>query len=642
LINLTQLFFIFAYTHLSDSSNSLLQLNISRYIWISVGLLLLAYGMMQWPVLSPVDEQVSDIWVRHNARAQQADPQIMIIEIDDTSIRGLEQDLGRWPWPRSVYGYLIEGLTQYNVKAFVFDILFTEKDIFRPDGDAYFAEVVGKTSNVYLASIWHTERRQNDPEHAMMLADLPSTMFAHKGNENVRAELDLPWIIPANDWKTGLINYNADSDGIGRYYQVWQDIDGWRMPSLSARLVSDILGQSVDQMPEAIRLNFASHQLISYQSLSFKDAYTLANQSYNDELAELLKDKIILIGATATGLYDLRHTPISDRHPGINILATAIDNLKDNQYYRVLPSFFAQIYSLAIIFVLLYAAHQPKGYQHFIKFSLILVVSGSLLIIIGAYLFSQYLMLLPFGKSLLVVWVALVASNFFKGIVEYRQRRHATQMFSRFLDPKVVNALVDNQNWQLQVQARSCPITVLFSDIRGFTTLSESRSPEEVMGLLNDYFALQVATIFEHGGTLDKFIGDAIMAFWGAPLDDTNQADNALNAALAMKRNLDNFRTTLPESLQAFDIGIGIHSGNAVVGVLGSEQRFDYTAIGDTVNLASRIEGLTKEHGRILLSQETYNNCKLHFEVEAIGNFKVKGRQAEVSLYRLTRAKDES
>ena len=174
---------------------------------------------------------------------------------------------------------------------------------------------------------------------------------------------------------------------------------------------------------------------------------------------------------------------------------------------------------------------------------------------------------------------------------------------------------------------------MLFSDIRGFTTLSESRTPEQVVTLLNRYFDLQVAAIFEQGGTLDKFIGDAIMAFWNAPLSAPDHAVRAVRAALAMSRSLEVFRQELGEFGQHFDIGIGIHTGPAVVGFLGSSQRLDYTAIGDTVNLGSRIEGETKGVARILVSEATRNACGNVFTFIDHGEVTVKGRSQPVRLF---------
>jgi len=173
----------------------------------------------------------------------------------------------------------------------------------------------------------------------------------------------------------------------------------------------------------------------------------------------------------------------------------------------------------------------------------------------------------------------------------------------------------------------------LFSDIRGFTTLAENRTPQEVVSLLNRYFTLQVEVVFRHGGSLDKFIGDCIMAFWGAPLDDKRHAQNAVAAALEMAQVLQRFKQELGKEDGDFDVGIGIHSGVAVVGLIGSDQRREYTAIGDTVNLASRIEGLTKGLSRILVSRETMRLCGQEYDFTAFGAHQVKGREQAVELF---------
>ena len=174
---------------------------------------------------------------------------------------------------------------------------------------------------------------------------------------------------------------------------------------------------------------------------------------------------------------------------------------------------------------------------------------------------------------------------------------------------------------------------MLFSDIRGFTTLSESRTPQQVVELLNGYFGRQVEVIFRRNGALDKFIGDAIMAIWGAPLDDPKHAENAIQCALEMADTLQAFKQDLGDLSADFDVGIGIHSGPAVVGLIGSEQRREYTAIGDTVNLASRIEGLTKGVARILVSEDTMKLCPDAFDFVPRGLYKVKGRSQDVQLF---------
>jgi adenylate cyclase len=236
---------------------------------------------------------------------------------------------------------------------------------------------------------------------------------------------------------------------------------------------------------------------------------------------------------------------------------------------------------------------------------------------------------LPFSAIALglMAQIALGTESFLQ---EKRRRQQAVQLFNRFLDPRVVQQLTNQTTLADAEVGRSQEITVLFSDIRGFTTLSETRSPEEIVTLLNQYFDQQVEVIFEHHGTLDKFIGDAIMAFWGAPIATADHAQQAVLAALAMSENLEKFRLSLG---YPFEIGIGIHTGKAVVGLIGSSRRLDYTAIGDAVNLASRIEGETKGVSRILVSESTRNACGDMFDFIDHNEFTVKGRAQSVRLF---------
>ncbi|HYD33657.1 MAG TPA: adenylate/guanylate cyclase domain-containing protein, partial [Methylophilaceae bacterium] len=205
------------------------------------------------------------------------------------------------------------------------------------------------------------------------------------------------------------------------------------------------------------------------------------------------------------------------------------------------------------------------------------------------------------------------------------------------LDPRVVQMLVESGETTETLSGKSREITVLFSDIRGFTTLSEKCTPEQIVELLNAYFSLQSEVIFRHGGTLDKYIGDAIMAFWNAPVDQADHALRAVEAALEMGEKLEVFRAQAGEIGSELEVGIGVHTGPAVVGFIGSANRQDYTAIGDTVNLASRIEGLTKGVARVLVSEETKKLCELRgenpFAFMDRGSFAVKGRAQPVRLF---------
>jgi adenylate cyclase len=239
----------------------------------------------------------------------------------------------------------------------------------------------------------------------------------------------------------------------------------------------------------------------------------------------------------------------------------------------------------------------------------------------------------PVVSPLLFAWLYFVPAAVRAYWHERRNRQRVTQLFSRFLDPRVVKGLVEKGETDAALSGQKREITVLFSDIQGFTSLSERKSAPEIVDLLNRYFSLQVEVIFRHEGTLDKYIGDAIMAFWGAPTDQPDHACRALACAREMEQTLVRFKQEAGADGEQFDVGIGLHCGEAVVGFIGSpERRQDYTVIGDTVNTASRIEGATRGRSRILVSAAVRAACDKYTFTDH-GPVKLKGKEEPVHLF---------
>jgi adenylate cyclase len=572
--------------------------------------------------LLPLERSLSDLFVRLQARGVEPDPDIVLVNIDDASLVRMAELADRWPWPRSVHGELAAGLAAQKPKAIVFDVLFAEPDRTRPEADELFNELVRPLNNVYFP----TARLDpgGDPGGAQ-LRELAGALGLKTGRDpqlDARASLLLPHALDPGNWRLGLIDLLADSDGVARRYYLYVPAYGWKIPSLPARVAAD-LGYPVPDA-ESILLRWSAKE---HTRVSFVDLYEDFNREKRQRPPDEFKDKIVVIGTNATGLHDLRVTPISDLHPGADILATAIDNLKNGNPMRSAPALLPLAASL-LAMTLVYVAF-ARGYHTFAVGAGVL--GAAVVMLASSFVAAGNRYLLPMLTPALSSATLYFACALQGYLHERRERLKAVDFFSRFVNPHVVKDLLARGGLPKAGQSRE--ITILFSDIRGFTTLSERLPPVQVVSLLNRYFSRQVEVILRHEGCLDKFIGDAIMAFWGAPLDDPQHARHAVMAALEMSDQLEEFRRELGPDGGGFDVGIGLNSGPAVVGLMGSENKREYTAIGDTVNLASRIEGLTKGVARILVSEDTMRLCGDAFDFVDRGLYKVKGREKDVRLF---------
>ncbi|MEO8331936.1 MAG: adenylate/guanylate cyclase domain-containing protein [Gallionella sp.] len=591
-----------------------------------VALLLVALNGLWLDMFHTLDSRLSDLFVRQVAQKLSPDPDIVIVDIDEASLAAMQDTAGSWPWPRAVHAELLQGITRQQPRAIVFDILFSEPDRYRPESDQFFNEVLHDLDKVYFPML-QLEGNQANGVPLAEVAKIIEIPRAANADPEARAILLPPQAVAPESWRVGLINFSEDADGIARRYDLYRDVSGWKLESLPARVMRD-LGYTIPQQPD-ISLHWRGDSS-AFKHISYSELYADQSRRKPQRDAHELTGKIVIIGSTATGLHDIRATPVSSLYPGVAILATALDNLKNQRFLHAAPGYSAPLIAALLIMMQwpLFIRRQLDAFR----------IGGALLLLNLALLAAQYFAMtrlysVALLTPLLFGWGFYFAAALSEYLREKKSREQTVRIFNRFLDPRVVSSLVAQGETpqSLSVQARE--ISVLFSDIRGFTTLSEKRTPEDIVSLLNRYFSLQVEIIFRHGGTLDKFIGDAIMAFWGAPLDDALHAQHAVAAAMEMEQALLRFKQELGEDGQDFDVGIGIHSGRAVVGFIGSDARMDYTAIGDTVNLSSRIEGLTKGVARILVSGDTVAQCRGAFDFAPTGSYKVKGRVKEVELF---------
>lgn len=594
---------------------------------IAAVILLLALAEFYGPgLLHHLEYSFNDGLLRQLAEQRKPDGEVVLVDIDEPSLARMAPEHGRYPWARSVHAEMVEWIARQKPKAILFDIIFSDRDLLRPDDDTYWAEVAANTDNLFLPYVvLQTDR----PGIGLPLDVFGETLGFEKtsaAKKQARAALLLPYMATNLDGRLGAINFDMDSDGVARHFRLYREIDGWRLPSLAAK-VATALGYPIPSSETLMRLNWQGPAL-SYPRVSYADVYDDLSLTNPQRPMDEFRDKIVLIGSTATGQHDLRLTPMDSTQPAMEIVVTALDNLRRGDWLHDAPKWLPPLLTLLLI-AALWFAFLRNVHPLFIALALLALTP---MLFIASSTALTYRLWLPLLTPLIFAWAYYSVGALYSYIRAQQERQRSVAIFSRFLDPRVVADLVRSGESALSLKSESRQITVLFSDIRGFTTLSEQRSAEEVVELLNSYFSRQVKVIFRHGGTMDKFIGDAIMAFWGAPVDDEEQAIHAVAAALEMADELQKFCRDIGAG-EAFDIGIGIHTGPGVVGFVGAENRLEYTAIGDTVNLASRIEGQTKGIARILVSEETMRLCQGEFDFADHGSYKVKGRAAEVRLY---------
>lgn len=605
-----------------------------RYLLLALILSLALLAEIFWlHALTPLENRLSDALLTHHALNSKPDKDIVIVDIDERSLALMADSVGRWPWPRSLHAELLEGLERQQPKAVVFDILFSDPDLIRATEDQYFADVIHAHGNLYFPMLLLDKA---NPAQGIPLKNYGAALGidAEPGaNPEARVSMVLPLPAMLESKHLGTHNVIEEKDGVVRSYPIYINADGWHIPSLPAKVAAST-GYALPKN-DAIRLNWHGHAL-SYARVSYVDVYLDLQRKQPQRPANEFTGKIVIIGATANGLHDIRATPVDGFYPGVEILATAIDNLKNADPLNQAPPWALCLFGLLLLTALAWA---------FLKYCYLVRIGAALALVtvfslILAYFALRWQWVLWLLTPLVFAWAYYLVAGLMEYWTERKTRERAVATFSRFLDPRVVQALVAQGETTQSLSGKSREITVLFSDIRGFTTLSEKSTPEQVVELLNAYFTVQSGAVFKHTGTLDKYIGDAIMAFWGAPAEQPDHALKAVAAAMEMSDCLEQFRQHAGGLGKELEIGIGVHSGQAVVGFIGSDNKQDYTAIGDTVNLASRIEGQTKGIARVLVSEDTKRLCEAQagvggcgFTFRDCGSHEVKGRAQPVRLF---------
>ena len=636
---------------------------------IGIGAGILALAAVHLPLAETYENRTFDVRTRLFADARRASPGIVAVVIDQKSLDIVAKptDAGGlnwgWPWPRDFHAGLVQYLSAAGARAIVFDFVFSEPSVYtrveRADDDTAFAEASQGQRVVQALMLTQESGPSADHTWAAGLRDVPlmRPLAAAPDTHFDKATLPIPQLLRSAA-AIGYIGFEPDDDGVARAirpavpYAPTGVRDGLEVLALPMAAVA-VGGARVELEGEGSRrrlrvngraipldedgrmvLRFhggeEAYRRFNYATVLQSIQRTAAGLPVTDARPEEFRDKIVFVGATAAGLLDLRATPMKAFLPGFLIHAVAADNLLQGDPIQRAPVLTRALIVLALGVVC--------GALAMVRSTRVVVGGVGLvaLLYVGAVLwaFNSYRFWLDVtgpGIALLLAWAG---STGYAYLTEGRERRFLRDAFSRYLAPDVVAALVD-QPGRLALGGETREVTVMFADVAGFTTLSEGRDPAEVVSLMNECFEQLTGVIQGQGGTVDKFIGDAVMAFWNAPVAHPDHAARALRAArellAAVARVNDSWAS---RGLPKLGMRVGIATGPAVVGNVGSHTKFNYTVMGDTVNLASRVEGAAKVYGTAsLVTESTAAAAAGAVPLRELDWLRVKGRGEFVPVY---------
>lgn len=634
--------------------------NLKNYIIVGLGIFILSTaGYFYLPKSAQVfDDKLRDLFFVFRG-SHNASKDVVIVDIDEQSLK----ELGQWPWSRNKFAKVIDNLTKAGVGAVGLDIVFAEadnsspakvlKEIGRdpsgvPDYDKVVAQAIS-TSPTILGYVFALEndgiKPSGAPSISCIVVEKGKTEYDFLVNPH-RAILNVPAIQEAG-YSSGFFNTIPDSDGIVRSIPMIMRYEGVVYPALSLEMIRaasgvkkievyydeiGVKGIVVGKME--IPTDRFGRLLVNYRGPAKTFKYISALDVYSGKVGKKeLEGKFVLIGTSAAGLLDLRATPFDSVYPGVEAHANALDNmLKGDFLYR--PSW-AEGANIALILLGVVATVALTAYASAgISLVLFSFMLGGML---GGLYYLMFFegtvlnILFPVVGSVLT-FVSLTLMNYF---LETRQKEFIKAKFAKKVSPAVVEDLLKQANMN-SFEIKEKFVTIFFSDIRGFTTLSEKMgSPKALIGLLNEYMTPMVDIIVDSKGTVDKFIGDAIMAYWNAPNEVLNHEDVAVTAAVHQIKALKELNARLlAAGKPTIEIGIGINTGDVTVGEMGSYGRADYTIIGDPVNLASRLEGLNKPyHAHIIISEFTKAGLKSEYVIRELDLVRVKGKNEPVEIY---------
>ncbi|NLI29986.1 MAG: adenylate/guanylate cyclase domain-containing protein [Nitrospiraceae bacterium] len=592
---------------------------------------------------------------RFKLRGPLANPgTVVIAAIDEKSI----SRLGRWPWSRERLAQLVDRLHGYGAEIVVFDIILSEKEA----NDRRLAQSLERAGNVLLPLVFEFEKSPHPKPAGDLL--MPAAFVSVANAERfeklnpIHAEnvlMPVPLLAAQAMW-LGYINMIPDADGVVRWEMLAIEHDGYLYPPITLAAAAMYKGipwdrvgidatQAVNLGPDRVATDQWGRMLINY----YGPGHSFRHIPIIDILdgtvdPKMLQRKIVLVGATAVGIYDLRVTPFDAAMAGVEKHASVITSLLEQRLLRKAPLWMDLVFLLLFGIAAALLIPRFRAVQAALVMAALLFSCGAL----AAFLFTGNGIVLTMIYPLLNITGTFLVITIYNYAVEERYSKQIRAMFSSYVTERVVNELIKNPD-MAKLGGERREVTVLFSDVKGFTAFSERHSPEEVVSILNEYLTAMTDVIFRWEGTLDKFIGDAIVVFWGAPMPQENHVERAINCALHMHQRLGELQEKWKaEGKPVLSAGIGINTGEVLVGNIGAEgKKMDYTVIGDHVNLGARAEGLTRRYDVPIILTE-YSVAKLqarmaatggeligHYSIRALERVIVKGKDTPVGIFAL-------
>jgi len=618
--------------------------------------------------------------------------QVVIVAIDEHSLKRE----GRWPWPRTRLARLVDKLTESGAAVIGFDFVFPEKDIYVPfdqvkselekqdltgmdrnklmhwlegvsDSDSQFADAIRRSERTVLGYFVYTTAEQAAGSAEEMgpkefaLLDFSQYSMVQSSDESIARDflqpiyavgLSLPSLMDASN-SAGYFSFVPERDGVIRFMPMVRMHKEAAFPPFSLQLLREAtkLGSVVRMFPHRVgevRLGDSSIPvteegdfLVNYYGPKQTFTYLSASDVIDGTVGSLqLKDKIVLVGASAAALHDLHTTPYGSLYPGVEVHANVIENILQQDFLERPP--WVPVLDMTMILVTGILLGVVALYFKAVGTAILLVVG------VGGYLIIDYMLFTQQGLWVHSVFPVFSQFLVYFGITLYRftfeekEKRFIKSAFSQYLAPTVVDQLVENPKL-LNLGGEDKVLTAFFSDIAGFSSISEQLTASELVILLNEYLTEMTDIVMQYEGTVDKFEGDAIIAFFGAPIDFKDHATRTCYAALDMQKRLAQLRSIWKKSgRHELFMRIGINTGEVTVGNMGSENRFDYTMIGDPVNVAARLEGANKQYYTYtMLSEFTYELAKNDIEARELDSIRVVGKKEPIKIYELLGRKGE-